>query len=198
MVDLLARLKQAQEDIDSLGFQCALVGGFAVGLQVRPRMTKDVDFVVAVEEDAQAEALMRGLHKLGYGVVQLLEHEEAKRLSALRLRFPNSESASAEVDLLFASSGIEAEVVEQAVEMPLAGGGTVRVASIGHLIAMKHLSVRDERPNDRNDLRSLIVTASRADLDQARTAVQLIRERGFDRDRDLEAELDQLISSRDR
>lgn len=192
MAELLERLKQAHDDIHALGFECALVGGFAVGLQVRPRMTKDVDFVVAVDGDSQAESLMRDLHARGYRISQVLEHTDVGRLSTLRLRLPHSDSATAEVDLLFASCGIEPEIVEQAVEMPMASFGTVRVACVGHLIAMKVLSMREERPNDRADLRGLMATASNSDLDQARDAVELIHERGFNRGRDLRAELERL------
>ncbi len=62
----------------------------------------------------------------------------------------------------------------------------VPVASTAHLIALKVLARDDEnRPQDRQDLQSLIRVATSTELDEAADALRLISERGFHRDRKL-------------
>lgn len=73
-------------------------------------------------------------------------------------------------------------------------GLVVPVASTGHLIALKLLARDDDtRPQDHADLRALAAGATAEDVAAARTAVDLITERGFDRGRDLPALLDALL-----
>ncbi len=60
------------------------------------------------------------------------------------------------VDVLFASSGIEPEIVRSAEAIEILPGLVVPVARTGHLIALKLLARDDEsRPQDLADLRSL-------------------------------------------
>ena len=65
----------------------------------------------------------------------------------------------------------------------------------GYLIALKVLS-HDQRgrPSDAADLHALIQSTKSADLEQARAAVSLITQRGFNRGRDLAALLERLIA----
>ena len=83
----------------------ALVGGLAVSVRAEVRFTRDVDVVVAVLDDAEAEHLVYQLRTEGYTAVATVEHETQRRLSTVRLRSPSGVT----VDLLFASSGIEPE-----------------------------------------------------------------------------------------
>ena len=100
------------------------------------------------------------------------------------------------VDLLFASSGIEPEVAAAAEPLEIVPDVRLPVATVGHLIALKVLARDDAtRPQDYADLRSLLATASRTDLESARSAVRLIQERGFHRDRDLPSLLEGLVAS---
>ena len=95
------------------------------------------------------------------------------------------------VDLLFASSGIEAEVVAGATRLEVLPHLTAPVASTGHLIALKVLAGRNQ---DLTDLEALIPGASASDLDLARGAVKLIQERGFNREQDVVADLEKLVA----
>lgn len=98
-------------------------------------------------------------------------------------------------DLIFASSGIEPELVEAATLELIPGIGRLPVATCGHLIALKLLSRKDRgRPNDAADLEALIKVATADDLEQARSATRLIVARGFNRGRDLPALLDAALS----
>jgi hypothetical protein len=68
---------------------------------------------------------------------------------------------------------------------------TAPVATTGHLIALKVLAGRNQ---DLTDLEALIPGASAADLDVARSAVRLIQARGFNREQDVIADLDNLLA----
>ncbi len=96
-------------------------------------------------------------------------------------------------DLLFASSGIEPEIVESADDVEVLPGLVLPVATIGHLIVMKLLARDDRRrPADADDLRSLATEAAPVDWEQALHAARLVHERGFDHDRDLVVLVDGL------
>lgn len=96
-------------------------------------------------------------------------------------------------DLLFASSGIEPEIVEHATDIEVLPGLRPPVASVGDLIAMKLLARDDrKRPADADDLRALAVAATAAHWDRGAHAVGLIEARGYSRGRDLAVALAEL------
>lgn len=98
------------------------------------------------------------------------------------------------IDLLFASSGIEPEIVAGANPVELIPGLTLKVARIDHLIALKVLSRDDmQRPQDLVDLRALLRVATDADVTRAREALGLITARGYDRGRELVPQLESLL-----
>ena len=180
-------------DLKRLRYEHALVGGLAVAVRTEPRFTRDADVAVSVADDREAEALIRELHALGYGVAALVEQEATRRLAAIRLIPPGERERGVVVDLLFASSGIEPEIVAGAQVVEVMTGLSVPVARAGHLIALKILARDDERrPQDRVDLVALRAKADAATWDLARSALSLITERRFNRGRDLLAALDQL------
>lgn len=194
MNELERAIQQIVRDLEAHGRPWALVGGLAVSARTEPRTTRDVDVAVSVVDDADAEALLRGLMGDGYVVQAAVEQTDTGRLATVRLLPPRASSRSPIVDLLFASSGIELEVVAEADLLELTPGLTVPVATIGHLIAMKVLSRDDDRrPQDASDLRALLLEANPADLTAARTAIELISVRGFQRDRDLGALLEEAV-----
>lgn len=162
----------------------ALVGGLAVSVWAEPRLTRDCDLAISVDDDPAAEALVLDLTAAGYAAVTVVEHEATGRLATVRLQHPADEGRY--VDLLFASSGIEREIVAGALRRALSRSLTLPVASVGHLVAMKLLSVDiDRRPLDRADLISLADVATPDDWATAADAVALIEARGFHRGRDL-------------
>ena len=119
---------------------------------------------------------------------EVLEQEYVERLSGVRLERSGSDVI---VDLLFASSGIENEVVTSATRLEVLPQLSAPVATTGHLIALKTLAGRNQ---DLTDLGSLIPAASTEDLDVAREAVRLIHARGFNREQDVAADLGKLIA----
>ena len=200
MTRLLAALLRATRDLRDLNQRWALVGGLAVSARAEPRTTRDVDLVVAVAGDAQAEKLVRDLRARGYTLVEHLEQDATGRLATVRFTAPGEEEGGVLVDLLFASSGLEPEIVAQAEELEIAAGIALPIATTGHLIALKLLARDDRfRPQDFDDLKALLREASAEDVHHAREAVQLIIERGYNRGRDdLTEQLEQLVADRSR
>lgn len=181
-------------DLAALGARAAIVGGLAVSARAEPRNTRDVDFAVSVADDTRAEDLVRALAARGYGIVAVLEHEARGRLATVRLK--RGGGSGIVIDLLFASSGIESEVVDQAETLEIAPGVTLPVARPGHLIAMKLLSRDDaSRPQDRVDLAALVGACSDDEIQHAREACRAIEARGFARGRDLDAALDEALAA---
>ncbi len=194
MTQLAEVLQRAAQDLDCLGVHWALIGGFAISIRTEPRFTRDVDLAIAVPDDRAAEALVRSLLASGYRTQAILEQTSTGRLATVRLFSPGSESDSRIVDLLFASSGIENEIVREAEPLEVFSGVRVPVGRMGHLIAMKILARDDEgRPQDRVDLIQLVRVADPTEIERAKTALDLIRGRGFSRGKNLRADLEALL-----
>ena len=193
MTAVHAVLRRVAVELSRTGCPFALVGGLAVSARTEPRFTRDVDLAVAVASDTEAEALIHRLRTAGYRIDTIVEQQAAGRMATVRLRLARAPHGIV-VDLLFASSGIEPEVVAEAEMLELMPGLTVPIAATGHLIALKVLC-RDDvaRPQDLPDLRALLGAASGRDLEHARLALALITARGYHRGRDLAAEMDGLL-----
>ena len=196
MTTLETILRRIQAELDGLGKKWSLVGGLAVVVRGEPRFTRDADLAVTVAGDLEAESLVRWLQGRGYGVLATVEQKATGRLATVRLLPPGEDAEGIVLDLLFASSGIEAEVTAASEPLEILPGLRLPVTRTGHLIALKVLSRDDaKRPTDLADLRSLIVRASAADIQEAEEALSLITERGYHRDRDLLSSFQQLLQA---
>lgn len=164
----------------------ALVGGLAVSVRSEPRFTRDLDIAVAVADDPSAEGLVHSLIASGYRAMATVEQEATHRLATARLVPAGAKPQSLMLDLLFASSGIEVEICENAEKLEVFPGCFIPVARVHHLIVLKALARDDRsRPQDVADLRQLISVADEADLIAACDAARLIEKRGFNRARNL-------------
>ncbi|HEY5960778.1 MAG TPA: nucleotidyl transferase AbiEii/AbiGii toxin family protein [Polyangiaceae bacterium] len=182
-------LRDVASDLTALGRNFALVGGLAVSARAEIRFTRDVDLAVAVTDDADAERLILALKGLSYQIRATVEQDAVGRLATVRLLSP----AEVKVDLLFASSGLEAETVARA-EWVEQGTGKLPVARAEELVAMKVLSADERRLQDHLDFRSLITVGS-VDLDTVRSNLELIETRGFARMQDLQAKLELMLAA---
>ena len=189
----LMHIHRVVEVIKNLGHGCALVGGVAVSLRVRERFTKDVDFVVAVASDAEAEAIALAFQRAGYQLSQVLEQTAKDVIATLRFLVPWENSQDPGLDLIFGSCGIEAEIVAAAEQMEVVPKVVLPVASRYHLIAMKVVAESDRRAQDRLDLKELICNATGKELEMARGALELIHKRGYARGKKLTKRLDIFI-----
>ncbi len=191
LTNLEASLRRRVADLSDLGVGFALVGGLAVSVRAEPRLTRDADFAVDAANDSEAETVIRRLAAVGYVPGTMVEQEATGRLATVRLT--HHEDQGVVTDLLFASSGIEREIVEAAEQIEVLDGLVAPVATTGHLIAMKLLARDDRRrPADADDLRTLGEVADEDAWTIAHAAVQAISERGYDRGRDLSSALEEL------
>jgi len=191
---LVTALRRVTSDLGPRGY--ALVGGLAVGARAVSRFTSDVDLVVAVSSDRDAEALVHDLLAHGYRIMAQLEHRETGRFATIRLLPPRGtveDEATPVVDLLFASTGIEADIVREAELLEVEPSFYLPVARTGHLIAMKVLSASDRRMHDRADLQALIRRCDDSEIRLARQALDAIHAADCGRGRNLQAELDEHI-----
>jgi hypothetical protein len=176
--------------------QTALLGGLAVSAWAEPRFTRDVDLAVAVQTDAEAEQLIQWLGQRGYDLLATVEQTATSRLATARLLPPGQSQEGMIVDLLFASSGIEPEIVAAAAQIDIGARIPVRVARVGHLVALKLLAHDPvSRPQDAIDLRVLRALVDAKEEQRAREACELIMRRGFDRRRDLPALLESYLAA---
>ncbi len=188
---LQAVLSQATAVLEAAEVDFCLVGGLAVGNRAALRFTRDVDLAIATADDRESEAITRVFLSSRYGFLATVKQDDTDRFATLRLRppAPNGWNDEEEVipilDILFASSGIERETVAAATPVLVGPDLLVKTAAIPHLIAMKLLSVRDGRPQDRPDLIALIQAATEKDLQEVEKLLELIAERGATRGRDL-------------
>jgi hypothetical protein len=152
-----------------------------------------VDIAVAVSNDAEAEAVIRNLLSQRYKAIATVEQDAAERLSTVRFAPPGGDLEGVIVDLLFASSGIEPEIVAKAQVIEILDGIYLPVARIGHLLSLKILSRDDTcRPQDAADIQKLLAASNTEDLECAKKALSLIEKRGFHRNKNLLSEFESL------
>jgi hypothetical protein len=192
-MSVFSALRHAVLDLHALKQEFAIIGGIAVSVRTTSRTTSDIDVAVAAVGDPEAERLIADMRSRGYVVDLILDHAETNRLSTVRLRSPES---GIYVDLLFASSGIEAEIARSA-DIVSIDGADVPIAKVGHLLVLKLLAISPQRARkDGPDLDELLRAADATELARARSAIRLVVARGFARGRDLDAALDAELARR--
>ncbi len=195
MNGIAATLSDISQTLKEIPIHFALLGGLAVSVRTEPRFTRDIDLAVAVGDDAQAESLIHRLQSRGYLIATIVEQEQVHRLATVRLQPPGQPPEGLLVDLLFASSGIEPEIVHEATHLEVFQGLHLPVCRVGHLLALKILARDDmRRPQDIIDIHALLKNIDQNELHLARSSLNLITLRGFHRSRDLIAAIDKLLS----
>ena len=187
-----ATARRAAQHLNAVHARWAFVGGLAVSSLSYPRFTNDIDAIVDVDSDRDAESLVAALLARGYEVLVQLERDDG-RLSTIRLLCPAVQGTQVILDLLFASTGIERQIVAAATKLKIFPTFTAPVATPAHLIAMKLLAVRPGRERDDQDLLHLLAGASSADIEAATSAIAAIGAAGQGRDRDLAKMLDDYL-----
>jgi len=188
-LDLYRTLNQLRLALEQLGRRFAIVGGLAVSIRADVRFTRDIDAVVAVKDDSDAEALIYQLAERGYRPVATVEQKRQQRLATARLESPENIA----VDIIFANCGIEPEIVERASSIFLEESGPIPVVAAEELLAMKVLSMTPRRLQDRIDAQNLVLLNPRIDLNRVRALLEQIKKRGYDRGQNLEEKIDDLL-----
>ena len=126
-----------------------VMGGLALSVWGRVRVTQDVDLALALPEDQEDSFLteLQKAHFLPAAPRILVGH----RLLICRY-LKSSKGLPVQVDLFFARGSYQARAIERAVEVKL-GRRAVRVISAEDLILYKLLA---DRPIDQLDARSVV------------------------------------------
>ncbi len=186
-------VERIARDLEDLDQRWALVGGLAVGARAEPRFTRDVDLAVAADSDADAEQLVHALQQRGYRLVTMFEHEPTGHIGTVRFVSPAAPGIL--VDLLFAASGVEAEVVAAASLATVMTDFRLPVAQRTHLLAMKLVAAHpDRRPQDFIDIATLLEDATKADLAAVSRLLRLVKKRGFASGANLELKWKQSLA----
>jgi len=158
-------IRDLVEALDSRSVKYAIVGGVAVNLHGVPRMTYDIDIVVATD-GATLRAAGEALSSLGLvcrlplKIADLADPAERQRLEDERnltaLTFTDLANPLREVDVLVGPS-VDPDGVANRAVLRNAGAFEVRVASLHDLIAMKK---KAGRPQDLADIAHLENVAS--------------------------------------
>lgn len=124
----------------------ALIGGFAVTLLAKERFTRDIDFTVqvGVKQFKRFQKTFEDSSDYKIDLVQFLSSKEVPDLVRLSHQ-------SISVDLLYANTKFQKELIKRAHSYPL-GKGSIKIASPEDLIVLKLLA---DRPQDWQDIQSL-------------------------------------------
>ncbi len=185
LADALAVLAHA---LEAKGYHYALVGGLAASARGEARFTRDIDVAVLVSDDAQAENIVFVLHEQGYHISATVEQEATGRLATARMLSP----AGVVCDLIFATSGIEPEIVHTAQITEVFSGLSIPTATPEALLAMKTLSATPKRPRDAGDIQAIALANAGFDEERVRHLLDLIEQRGYARGQALHQKWRQL------
>lgn len=193
-IKLLRSLKEINKVLTNGEIKFCLVGGLAVSVRAFERTTKDIDFALAVANEQEAEKIVKYFITSGFKLETLLENKFNHSISTVRLK--DFADTSYFIDLIFAASGIEQEVVAQSTEVEVLPDFYLPVATIPGLVVMKLISFDPEiRPTDGVDLNNLISAMSKSDEVKIRELIDLVNKRGYNRGKDLGKSLDLKIEA---
>lgn len=146
-------LMDLSRQLNEAGLPFALVGGIAASARGEARFTRDIDVAVVVQDDDEAERVVFLLVEQGYLVTATVEQEVTGRMATARLRNANGIVC----DLIFATTGIESEIVQGAEIIEVFSKVLVPTATAEALLAMKTLSATSQRPRDSGDIQAIIL-----------------------------------------
>lgn len=144
---LIQSVLDLQKRLDSSGIPTILIGGLAVGVWGKPRLTRDIDFK-ALSSRADASNLVKALGR-GY---KPLHPDPAEALRMHTFAF-FLDRRGTRVDLLLADNDFDVSAISRGVEVELAPRRKGRVATAEDLIVYKMIS---DRPVDHADAESII------------------------------------------
>lgn len=142
------------------GIEGAIVGGVAASLLGRPRMTRDVDAVVLVDEYGWERFVDSG-RRSGFDPRIDDPIEFARRTRVLLMRHTSS---GIDIDISLGALPFEREMIDRHQSMTV-GPVTIPVITPEDLIIMKALA---RRPRDMADIESVLDANPEMDLDRIR------------------------------
>jgi hypothetical protein len=179
---LNATLADAADLFEQAGVGYALVGGLASSMRGQPRVTADVDLVIAADVE-QAFSIASGLDATPFKPLFEPIDEIVQSAFILPLRH---RATGVKVDCALGLSGFERQLLRRAEALDLSGR-RIPVASAEDLLVMKALA---SRPQDLQDMQGIVVASGhRLDWDYC---LQVAKDLGEAVDQDLVGPLKRL------
>ncbi len=160
---LIEAATKAVELLEELDIPAAIVGGFAVAVRARPRVTKDID-VVALGDLERLDELASAALRAGFSLRRADAVDFARTTRVLLLRH---DASGVDVDISLGALPFERELVERATKVQLMGR-ELPVARCEDLVIMKALAMR---PRDIADIEGLVELCGAMDLARVRRIV---------------------------
>jgi hypothetical protein len=161
LVDVAAELQQL---LTSQGWKFCFIGGLAIQRWSEPRLTEDVDLT-----------LLTGFGGEEAYVDLLLLHYQPRRPDAREFALKNrvlllKTAEGIGIDVALGALPFEAMAIQRSRMMPFAPGIELRTCAAEDLIVMKAFA---DRPQDRIDLRNILVRQGTRNLDWQHIRQQL-------------------------
>ena len=170
-------LRDLARHLRAIHVDFAVIGGLAASARGEARFTRDIDIAVSVEGDTRAEEILFELGQRGHRVIATVEQELVGRLATAR----SIDARGVVCDLVFATCGVEREVVALAQEIELFPGADLPTASVEALLAMKTLSAVPARPRDLGDIQAMVRANPEFDENVVHGLLMTIEARGYAR-----------------
>jgi hypothetical protein len=164
LVPLLAVVRDLVAWLKGGKVRGVVIGGLAASLLGRPRLTRDVDALVVVEERRWAGFLASGV-ELGFGVRRDDALAFAREARVLLMRHRET---GIDVDIVFGSLPFEIEAVARATWVDL-GGVRAPLPLPEDLIIMKAVA---HRPQDMADIEAILAAHPKLNLRRVRRWVR--------------------------
>jgi len=170
--------------LDRLGAPAMVIGGVAVSIHGRPRMTLDADVTIALDV-SELPRVIEAAAASGFAPRTDSPREFAERTRVLPLR---SNRDGWEVDLIFAGTPYELEAISRAGVTSL-GGVDLPVISAADLLVHKLLA---GRPRDVEDAESIALRQGDR-IDRGFVRGKLLELAAFTADDDLRRRVEQIL-----
>lgn len=150
MTDIPALLEEARRALTQAGVPFATIGGCARNAYAEPRATKDVDFVVAADDEAYG-SLQRSLSARGFSRATMVREEGdvVPDFEAFR------DEGGRRIDILFAKTDFERSALARAEQQAPYVGVTLPVVTPEDLVVYKLIAGRTQ---DWADLEAVLRT----------------------------------------
>lgn len=167
-----SRLSEAASELgkalESLDVPYAIIGGVAISLMARPRLTADLDAVIGDILDRLPEVVLE-LTRLGFAARVPDPVAFAATNLVLLVRSPSG----VPVDLSIGLTGFEQVALSRALTLRLATGSLVRVCRPVDLAVMKALA---DRSKDMDDLKEIVVRCTEREREEALATTSALAE----------------------
>ena len=146
--------------LDESHVPAIVIGGVAASILGRPRLTRDIDALAILREEAWAEAMARAAD---FGIVPRIDDALAFATQSRVLLMRHADSGI-DLDITFGALPFEKSAVDRSTAVDV-GGVRIRLPRIEDLLVMKAVA---RRPKDLEDIEGILDAHPEADIAESR------------------------------